>query len=199
VLDSSNVERRCFDDSTRVPIFIEWLNSSHNEWLANRVAVIITKSPRVLLANCLRIQSVGVDSARFHLSFQNRIRSQIFLKNCTWFWSHFSFSVAAVSLHGLYKRHWLITNVVQVRWHWWLEEFKQDSDSHIWKTFSKKEPDPDSKILEQERSRCLKIWFQQPLWQSLIVCTLRTEIFLPRWLLHQCNPSDSVARSSCVH
>ena len=62
---------------------------------------------------------------------------------------------------SLYKCHCLSLKNAEFRWHRWLPELEQESDSQIWKF-----PDLDSKILEHERSRSLKMWLRPLLPQS---------------------------------
>jgi len=66
------------------------------------------------------------------------------------------------NLHALYKCHSLSKNTAEFQLHRWLPESEQESDSQIWKK-SGPDPDPDSKFLEQERNRGLKMWFRPPL------------------------------------
>jgi len=49
--ESSDFEKRCCEDSTRVTSFTEWLDSSLNDWLTTRVRFIFAKSPNILLTS----------------------------------------------------------------------------------------------------------------------------------------------------
>jgi len=64
------------------------------------------------------------------------------------------------SLHGLNKCHCLSLDTAEFQLHQWLPKFEQQSDSQIWKHFGL---DLDSKILEEEWSQSMKMWFRPPL------------------------------------
>ena len=103
-----------------------------------------------------RIRSAGVDSGRILNFFRTQSRSKKFVKNWAWIRNHFLLLTAAGVFVAFCKCHCIC--IVQTLLNFGCMNVCRNSNmSRILKLENISEPAPHSKILEQERSRSLKL------------------------------------------